>query len=239
MIKFTDFSKSYDSQSKNAVENFSLLCEENTCTGLLGLNGAGKTTIMKALCGIHFGKGKIEVCGIDVEKNPQEIKKIAGFVEENAAVSSDYTVSQWLHFRGCLLGLGGKNLEDAYEKAVKECGLEDVQEKKLASLSKGYRQRLAFAKALIGNPKVLVLDESMNGLDPSQIVQMRNLIKNLSKKMTVLLSTHLISEAEALCDKICIISSGKNAAFGTKEEIVRETESKNLEEAFLKLSGCA
>lgn len=239
MIKFTAFSKTYPSQKTPSVSDFSLICPEKSCTGLLGENGAGKSTLLKAVVASHYASGgMVEVCNFDAKENPVEVKKITGFVEESAlfdGYSGDLTVKEILYFKGTVAGLSDDSLNEAFEKVVLELELSEVLSKKCKTLSKGFKQRLSFALALIADPKVIVMDESMNGLDPSQIVKMRKLIKKLSKEKTILLSTHNISDAEELCDKICIISKGKKMIEGTSAEIIKQTDSPDLESAFLKV----
>lgn len=239
MIKFSSFTKTYPSQKNPSVMDFSLVCPEKSCTGLLGENGAGKSTLLKACAAQHYAtEGLVEVCNYNAAENPVEVKKITGFVEESAlfdGYAGDLTVKEILYFKGKTAFDSESDFEKAFENAVNELELKEVLSKKCKTLSKGFRQRLSFALALIGNPKVIVMDESMNGLDPSQIVKMRRLIKKLSREKTVLLSTHNISDAEELCDKICIISRGKKVIEGTAEDIIKQTGSDDLESAFLKV----
>lgn len=238
MLEFQNFTKKYSSSSVVAVRDFSLICPDRTCTCLLGENGAGKTTILKAVSASHFAsEGKVLVEGIDAAIEPMEVKKIVGFVEESANYTNDFTVKEKILFHGMNFGLSGATLRSAFEKMVEQWELQSVLEKKCGEISKGFKQRLSFSLALISDPKVLVLDESMNGLDPSQIAKMRSLIKSLSKEKTLLLSTHLINEAEELSDSICVISRGKNVFFGTKEKMLSVAGEGNLESAFLKLTA--
>jgi ABC-2 type transport system ATP-binding protein len=242
MIELRDFTKIYQTgifrkSFYTAVDSFSMTCDEGMVTGLLGPNGAGKTTILKAVCGYHFPtSGTILVEGHSTQDDPVLIKNITGFVEEQPHLPPEYTVFEFLSFAAEMHGITGRYRADAIERVVFDCALKPVIGRKNHALSKGFRQRVAFAKALIHNPQVLVLDEPINGLDPAQIVHMRDLIKQLAKGRTVLLSTHLMQEVSALCSKIYIISHGCSVCAGSESAIISEAETDTLEEAFLKLT---
>ena len=233
MIELKNFSKEYD--SFKAVSNLSYTFEKGTITGILGPNGAGKTTILKALTGRHFAsEGKVIFSEtIDASKAPEKIRNLTGFVEETASLPGEYTVKEYITFVAKLHGCN----QAAVENVIKKCSLEEYKNKKINSLSKGYKERVNFAQALVYNPEILILDEPASGLDPQQIVNMRALVKNLSKDHTIILSTHLMQEVDALCEKVLIINHGKLLAQGTKDEIVKNTVTKNLEEAFFKLTS--
>ena len=233
MIELKNFSREYD--SFKAVSNLSYTFEKGTITGILGPNGAGKTTILKALTGRHFAsEGKVIFSEtIDAAQAPEKIRNLTGFVEETASLPGEYTVKEYITFVAELHGCN----QAAVENVIKKCSLEEYKNKKINSLSKGYKERVNFAQALVYNPEILILDEPASGLDPQQIVNMRALVKDLSKDHTIILSTHLMQEVEALCEKVLIINHGKLLAQGTKDEIVKNTVTKNLEEAFFKLTS--
>lgn len=243
MIKIENFSKSYSSKKDFAVENLSLILEKGKITGLLGPNGSGKTTLMKAICGFHFAtKGKISIetennVLADISENPEKVMQLVGYVPENPMLPPEMTVHSFLSFAAQTHGITKENIEKAINEVSKECTLEKFLEKKIKTLSKGQKQRVSFAQAIIHNPPNLILDEPISGLDPAQIIQMRDLIKKLSKSKAILMSTHILQEVYSLCDNLYVISEGKITANGTEEEIIKITKSKNLEEAFIKLTA--
>lgn len=238
MIELENFSKSYE---KNifAVKEVNLKAEKGKITGLLGLNGAGKTTIIKAITGNHFAtSGNIFMLDksgkkLNVAENVEKAKSLTGYVPEQITFPNRLTVKEY----SLLLKNQFSVLDENYKKTIDFCGLFEVLQKKISSLSKGYKQRLGFFLALINNPENIILDEPMNGLDPAQIIQMRSLIKKIAKTKTVLISTHLMQEVEALCNEIYILNNGKIAISGTENEILQKTSAKNMEEAFLKVTG--
>lgn len=235
MVELKNFTKKYNGFL--AADNISCSFEKNLITGILGPNGAGKTTILKAVSGRHFPTdghifidsqkyGKIESC-----EEPAKVRNITGFVEELPQLPEDYTVKEYL----CEVC----DLHSAYKKNVLEAeklfSLEEVFLKKIKELSKGFRERVNFAQAFVYNPEILILDEPASGLDPAQIVNMRKTVKKLAENHTIILSTHLMQEAESLCDKIIILNHGKVLIAGTIDSITGETKTKNLEEAFFHL----
>lgn len=245
MIKLIDFSKAYGSAKKSdgfAVENVSLTAGTGKITGLLGPNGSGKTTIIKAICGFHYAtKGQILVSdenGIeyDISVTPQKAMELIGYVPEVSFLPQDMYVCDFLKYAADVHNLDFEKSVDAIKDAIKNCELQDVLTKKIKTLSKGYQQRVSFAQSLIHNPPNLILDEPVSGLDPAQIVQMRDLIKNLSKNKTVLMSTHILQEVDSLCENLYVINKGKLAAKGTMNEIVAQTECRDFEQAFIKLT---
>ena len=235
MIELIDFSKTYG--NKTAVDNVTLTVKQGEIAALLGENGAGKTTILKALCALHKAtSGTVRICS---KESATEIKEIVGYVPEQPILYDDFTVNEMLFFTGEMRGMREKALSEAMEKVIADCKIESVINKKIATLSKGFKQRVSFATALIHSPKVLVLDEVTSGLDPAQIKQMRELIKRLSKTKTVLLSTHLMQEVDALAKTVFILKQGKLIAQGSAESIIRETKTTSLEEAFIALNQVA
>lgn len=239
MIQTENFTKKYGKYT--AVKEINLSAQAGCITGLLGPNGAGKTTILKAVCGLHYAtSGTVSVQGIDVAENPVAVKELVGYVSEQPALFGSYSVQDFLEYgakvRLASLDKGKNYYIEAVEKVSSLCNIQSVMDKKIRELSKGYRQRLSFAQALIHDPPVLVLDEPVSGLDPAQIHQMRTLIKNLSATKTILLSTHLMQEVEALCQVVHIISDGRLVASGSVSQIAQATGCNSFEEAFLHLT---
>lgn len=239
MIELQSVTKTYRGSHHPAVKDVSFTIQDAGITGLLGPNGAGKTTLIKALLGIHLpDKGSISINGMSVSDNRNSIRQITGFVSENARFPENYLVSEllWEHAE---IRRQAHSLKEqpslAIGRAVSQFSLEEVLDKKIATLSKGYRQRLSFALAILHDPDILVLDEPVSGLDPLQIVEMRNYIRELSEKKTILLSTHLMQEAQSLCSDIIIMNQGSIIATGSSESICASAGTANLEEAFVHL----
>ena len=241
MIELTNFSKSYN-KSALAAADISLTIADGSITGLLGPNGSGKTTIMKAICGFHFPSyGSITITAPDgtcftTDENPELCMKYIGYVPEIPLLPKDMTVLSFLRYAADTHGIAKDKTEEACDLVIKECSLEKLLSKKIKTLSKGQQQRVSFAQAIIHNPPNLILDEPVSGLDPAQILQMRDLIKKLSKTKAVLMSTHILQEVRTLCDSLYIMSNGKITASGTEEEITKNAGTKTLEEAFIKLT---
>ncbi|MGL4986090.1 MAG: ABC transporter ATP-binding protein [Treponemataceae bacterium] len=236
MIEIISFSKKY--KQVQAVSNFSCTIAENKITGLLGANGAGKTSLLKALAGIHYPtKGKILINNINIQENPIEVKQFIGYISENPLFYQNISVWELLLFV-CDVYFSRYSLKEKHTKVnsvIKQTNLEDVVSKKIKHLSKGFRQRLAFAQALIHDPSILILDEPTSALDPVQIAEIRSLIKKNSKKTTVILSSHIMQEIEALCDEVIIMHKGFLRAQGTIADILAQTKKNTLEKAFLSL----
>ena len=219
MIEITNLVKNYG--SNYAVDDISFRIGKGEIVGFLGPNGAGKSTTMNILTGyLSSTSGVAKVGGIDVLENPYEAKKLIGFLPEHPPLYLDMTVNEYLGFvyeiKGCKLDRK-KHLEEI-RKVTK---IDDVANRLIKNLSKGYRQRVGIAQALIGDPPVIIFDEPTVGLDPKQIIEIRNLIRNLGKNHTVILSTHILSEVQSVCDRIIIINEGKIIADEQTENLSR------------------
>jgi ABC-2 type transport system ATP-binding protein len=240
MIELENFTKSYNKKSF-AVENISFSVEKGSVTALLGVNGSGKSTILKAVTGFHYPTGgNIYLSDninskISILENREKVMEYVGYVPEIFILPQDLYVCDFLDYCANLHNL--KDKKDRIDYVVNKCSLQKVYKDKIKTLSKGYKQRLSFAQAIIHNPPNLVLDEPVSGLDPAQIIQLRNLIVELSKDKAILLSTHILQEVYSICSSIFIINKGKLAASGKEEDILRETKEESLEKAFLKLCG--
>ena len=194
--------------NQRALDEVSFTINSGEIIGILGPNGAGKSTIMKIITGfIHPDAGTVRVNGVDVRENSLEIRRQIGYLPENNPLYTDLYVCEYLEYAAGLYHL--KAVRSRVKEMIGLTGLEKEQHKKIGALSKGYRQRVGIAQALIHDPSVLILDEPTSGLDPTQIVEIRQLIRNISEEKTVMLSTHIMQEVEALCDRILIINHGK------------------------------
>ena len=210
-LKLKNLTKIYGSQK--AVNDISFEIEKGEIVGFLGPNGAGKSTTMKiATCYLPPTSGEVWVGGFNVVERPMEVKKITGYLPEHNPLYLDLFVHEYLAFVGKLYGLSGQRLKDRVKEIVDLCGLAPEQNKKIEALSKGYRQRVGLAQALIHDPKILILDEPTSGLDPNQLVEIRKLIKTISQQKTVVFSTHIMQEVQALCDRVIVINKGEIVA---------------------------
>ena len=223
MIEINHLVKKYG--SKLAVDDVSFKVGEGEIVGFLGPNGAGKSTTMNILTGyLSSTSGEAKVGGIDILENPDEAKKLIGFLPEQPPLYLDMTVDEYLNFvydiKACKL-----NRVKHLEEIRKVTKIEDVKNRLIRNLSKGYRQRVGIAQALVGNPPVIVFDEPTVGLDPKQIIEIRNLIRSLGKDHTVILSTHILSEVQSVCDRIVIINEGKIIADERTENITEAVDS--------------
>jgi ABC-2 type transport system ATP-binding protein len=223
-IKVEGLTKVYGEQY--AVDNISFEIPKGEIVGFLGPNGAGKSTTMKILtCYLPQTSGKSEVCGIDTLENPMEVKRKVGYLPESNPLYHDMYVKEYLTFMADLFKLKNKRAKVA--EMIEAVGLTKEQKKKIGALSKGYKQRVGLAQAMIHDPEVLILDEPTSGLDPNQLVEIRGLIKNFGKEKTVMLSTHIMQEVEAICDRIIIIKNGKLVADDKTTEIAKTVEEFN------------
>ena len=220
MITVENLSKKYG--AFEAVRDVSFSVGREQVLGFLGPNGAGKTTIMKILTGYHFPSGgRVEIDGISLDESPVEIKKRIGYLPEANPLYGDLTPEEYLNFVASARLIQGEERRKALDNAVAACGLEGVRRQRIESLSKGYKQRVGLAQAIIHDPPILILDEPTSGLDPNQIIEIRSLIRELGKRKTVILSTHILQEVEAVCSTVLILNEGRIAGQGTTEEIAK------------------
>ena len=210
-ILVSNLTKTFGEQK--ALDNISFEVTEGEILGFLGPNGAGKSTTMKiATCFSPPSSGKVEVCGYDVVDQPGEVRKRIGYLPEHNPLYLDMYVREYLQFIGKLHGLRGNELRPRIDEIIQMCGLSREQNKKIEALSKGYRQRVGLAQALIHDPEVLILDEPTTGLDPNQIIEIRHLIGRIGKNKTVIFSSHIMQEVQALCDRVIVINKGQLVA---------------------------
>lgn len=224
-ISVQNITKIYGRQK--ALDEVSFEVHPGEIVGFLGPNGAGKSTMMKIItCFIPQTSGKANVCGFDVEEQSMKVKKKVGYLPENNSLYLDMYVKEYLRFIAGLHKL--KDKKKKVTEMIGAVGLEAEQHKKIGALSKGYRQRVGLAQAMIHNPEVLILDEPTSGLDPNQIVEIRNLIKNIGKEKTVIMSTHIMQEVEALCDRVIIIDKGKIVADDSVSRLKRISKTQQV-----------
>lgn len=227
MIKVDNVTKKYGNFV--AVNNISFDIKEGEIVGFLGKNGAGKTTTMNMITGyIEPTEGKIEISGYDMNKKPKKAKMQIGYMPEGVPIYNDLTVKEFISYMADLKGIKKQDKKSEIERVIEETGLEEVENKLNRHLSRGYKQRVSMAGALVGNPKVLILDEPTVGLDPQQVKQIRDLIKSLRKNHTVLLSSHILSEISQICEKVIIIDKGNILAIDTPENLENKVNNKNI-----------
>jgi len=223
MIEVKNLSKEFN--SIKAVDNISFQVEKGKIWGFLGPNGAGKTTTMRMLTGyIPPSSGKAIINGLDVVREPQQVKKLVGYLPEIVPVYPEMTVKEYLLFIGEISGIKGKKLKSAVDKVVERTNLKDAFPRLIRNISKGFRQRLGIAQAIVHEPEILILDEPTIGLDPAQIIEIREMIRSFKDSVTVILSSHILPEISQVCDGAVVIKEGKLMAYMTREEW-----SKNLE----------
>lgn len=218
MIKVEGLTKRY---ARNiAVDNISFEVQKGEVVGFLGPNGAGKTTTMRVLtCFMPPTYGTASVAGFDVQQNPMEVKRRIGYLPETPPLYPDMEVVEYLDFVGRIKGIPSADLPKRISEVSEKCAIGDVRKKLIGKLSKGYRQRVGLAQAILHNPDVLILDEPTSGLDPHQIIETRDLIKGLAGAHTIILSTHILPEVEQICEKVIIIAKGKVVATDTVENL--------------------
>ena len=216
MIEVKDLTKKYG--KRLAVDHLSFQIEKGKIYGFLGPNGAGKSTTMNMITGyLAPTEGTVLIDGKDVQKQPEEAKRHVGYLPELPPLYVDMTVEEYLSFAAELKKVPGKERKEQIEKIMEMVGITDVRGRLIKNLSKGYKQRVGLAQALLGNPDILILDEPSVGLDPKQIIEMRELIKKLGEEHTIILSSHILSEVSAVCDHVMIIAHGKLVASDTPQ----------------------
>jgi len=239
MIEAKNLTKRY--RDRIAIENLTFSVNEGEILGFLGPNGAGKTTTMRILSGfVPPSEGSAKIAGFDVFEHPMEVKRRLGYLPETPPLYPEMTVHGYLQFVGRLKGVPGRQLGSEIERVANLTGIPDVIDRVIKNLSKGFRQRVGVAQALLNNPPVLILDEPTEGLDPAQRAEVRSLIKKLAGKHTVILSTHILHEVTMTCEKVLIINQGRIVAFDEIKKLAHaygQTEQVSLEEIFIKLTA--
>lgn len=226
MIEVKNITKKYGSFT--AVDNISFKIEEGEIIGLLGPNGAGKSTTMNMITGyIEPTEGEIKIEGYDISKKPKKAKAQIGYMPEGVPLYSDLTVKEFVTYMAEIKKVDRKTRKEKVEKIIEQTGLKDVEKKLTRNLSRGYKQRVSMAGALVGEPKILILDEPTVGLDPKQITEIRALIKELGKTHTIILSSHILSEVSQICNKVIIINKGKIVAIDTPENLEKKVSNNN------------
>lgn len=240
MIEVTGLSKRY--RDRVAVENLTFSVPEGEILGFLGPNGAGKSTTMKILTGyLPATSGTVKVAGFDVFEEPYEVKRRIGYLPETPPLYPEMTVRGYLKFVASIKGVRRGQLATEMERVAHATGVSEVLDRLIQNLSKGYRQRVGVAQALLGNPPVLILDEPTEGLDPSQRAEVRQLIKGLAGQHTVILSTHILSEVTMTCERVLILNQGRMVAFDEIRNLAHALggDQTSLEDIFLKLTAAA
>ena len=234
MIEVSHLTKKYG--HRLAVEDVSFAVADGGICGLLGPNGAGKSTIMNILTGyLSATSGQVTVAGHPLPEEADAAKKCVGYLPEQPPLYPEMTVQEYLDFVAELKGVQKAERKEQVRSAVRRTGLEKVLPRLIRSLSKGYKQRVGIAQALLGSPKLIILDEPTVGLDPAQVIEIRNLIRELGQAHTVILSSHILSEVQAVCQQVLILSKGRLAASGSLQELT--ADGRSLEEVFLELTG--
>lgn len=227
-LKVSQLSKFYEKQK--ALNQVSFEASPGRILGFLGPNGAGKSTAMKIITGyIQADSGSVQVMGKDALKNPKEVSPLIGYLPEHNPLYLDMYVREFLEFSAGIYGLTGKKAKARIQELLKKTGLNPEQHKKISQLSKGYRQRVGLAKALIHDPQVIILDEPTTGLDPNQLAEIRKLIAEIAKEKTLILSTHIMQEVEAICQDVVIINKGQILAVEALENLTSQTSGIQLE----------
>ncbi len=227
MIEVRNVSKKYG--NFYAVRNINFTIKDGEIVGFLGRNGAGKTTTMNMITGfIETTSGDIFVDGYDVDMKPKKVKKLIGYMPEGVPLYSDLTVKEFVSYMADLKLVPRKKKKEAVEKAIIQTGLDKVKNRLTRNLSRGFKQRVSMAGALVGDPEILILDEPTVGLDPKQVIEIRELIKSFKKNHTVILSSHILSEVSQICEKVIIIDKGEIIAIDTPENLEKNTQTKQV-----------
>jgi len=222
MIELQDLVKVYKTNydSVRAVDKINFTINSGEILGLLGPNGAGKSTLLKMItCYLTPTEGNIKIEGLNVLDHSKEIRKMLGYLPEHNPLYLEMTVYDYLKFVSEIREISPEDFPKVLQRNIKKCGLSEVIARPIGTLSKGYRQRVGIAQAILHDPKILVLDEPTSGLDPNQIIEIRELIKELGREKTLIISSHILQEVQAVCDRICIINKGKIVGSGTTEEL--------------------
>ena len=218
MIEIEHLTKRYGGHT--AVSDLSFTVDSGQIYGFLGPNGAGKSTTMNIMTGcLSATEGAVRIDGHDIFEEPEQAKRLIGYLPEQPPLYMNETPEEYLRFVGEATGLRGTELERQISEVIRQTGIEGVARRRISALSKGYKQRVGIAQALLGNPKVIILDEPTVGLDPIQIIEIRDLIKELGQTHTVIFSSHILSEVQTICDQIIMIAKGKLVAFDTPENL--------------------
>lgn len=226
MIELSHLTKRYGEHP--AVSDLSFTVDSGQIYGFLGPNGAGKSTTMNIMTGcLSATEGSVRIDGHDIFEEPERAKKLIGYLPEQPPLYLNETPEEYLRFVGEAKGLRGEALERQMDEVIAQTGIEEVARRRISTLSKGYRQRVGIAQALLGSPKVIILDEPTVGLDPIQIIEIRDLIKELGQTHTVIFSSHILSEVQTICDQIIMIARGKLVAFDTPENLEKHLLSPN------------
>ena len=234
MIEVKHLTKRYGSHT--AVSDLSFTVEKGQIYGFLGPNGAGKSTTMNIMTGcLAATSGEVVIGGYDIFQDAAQAKRLIGYLPEQPPLYLDRTPREYLRFVARAKGIPEKRIPGELDRVMTVTGTLDVADRLMKNLSKGYRQRVGIAQALLGSPKIIILDEPTVGLDPAQVIEMRKLIRELGKAHTVILSSHILSEVQAVCQQVLILSKGKLAASGTLQELT--ADGRSLEEVFLALTG--
>jgi ABC-2 type transport system ATP-binding protein len=217
IVKVENLSHRYSIQW--AIRDINFEIQGNGIYGLLGSNGAGKSTLMNIICGVlKQSKGSVFINGVDTKKNPVDAKRFIGFLPQKPPLHTDLTVDEYLRYCACLRRIPAGDIAHAVEEVVEKCGITHFHKRLIRNLSGGYQQRVGIAQAIIHKPVLVVLDEPTNGLDPNQILEIRHLVKEIAEERTVILSTHILTEVQAICDYIYMMEQGGFVFSGTVEE---------------------
>lgn len=227
MVEIKNLTKKFNSET--VLDDISFTVKKGEILGFLGPNGAGKTTTMKLITSfLEASKGHVWVDGEDVAENKIKTKNKIGYLPEMAPLYDDMLVHEYLRFIAEVRGIEKERILDKIKETAKLCGLTEVLKRPIEELSKGYRQRVGLAQAIIHEPEILILDEPTTGLDPNQIIEIRDLIKKIGQEKTIIFSTHILSEASAVCDRIVIINQGKIVARGAPRELKKQAEANTI-----------